>query len=518
MPTPNTPPANPPVAPETTQAAQQVKPPEAQPAGAEAVHADTHAAQAKLRGTIDADIKDFTSRLKSGDFDFADGNNDQGTVENNQHMINLRKLLQGKFAETQRTNNAPDEFQKPWRQAVIQYVLTDVASYSVKGISSLMEAISSMGEAEVDATIQNVMNPETVGRKGQKGVGTFEYWIDHSQLKAEYEKWKANEPKKQEINTKIATAETKMAAIEGIVPQTVKEQLSKLRLDLNADNGSNIASFEAKLTELTATMAKYEELKPLTESTEIPAEKRTEIINKLKAGQITPEAAKQELESAKPANSAEDEEETPTLDKAKSWVESLPKEGTLGHIRGALLKLTTLLTALVSKIAMSDSSSWLSSLLGVSPRGSMVSNEYLYLEHKDAKAELALKTEALFKKFGLPKSIANKFGEKKPGELIAKIRKAPADITSKTELHPKLVALADELEKKGGKGIEATLFTFVGSNPGFADVQAAESIRLAKLREERNKPVATDTPASTPATAPTATTSAPQATPQTPKS
>lgn len=493
---PNTPPVNPPVAPEIAQATPQVMPPETT-AGAEAIHAETHAATVALRSTIDADMKHFVEGVKSGDFDFEGDNNDKATVENNLNMKNLSNLIKAMFAKTQRENNAPDEFQKPWRQAVINYVLADVSSFSLKG-GTLMQSLSTMGDTEVDATIQNVKNPDMVGRKGQKGVGAFEVWIENSPQKAEYEKWKANEPKKREMNNKITETETKMATIEGLVPQTLKEQLSKLKIDVNADNGSNIPSFDIKLTELTGALAKYEELKPLTESAEIPAEKRTEIITKLKTGQITPEAAKQELEAAKTLSTAEAEEETPTLDKAKSWVESLPKEGTMGKLRSVMLKVTTLVTALFAKIAMSDSSAWLSSFLGITIRGSMVSNEYLYLEHKDAKAELALKTEALFKKFGLPKLISNKFGEKKPAELIAKIRTKPADITSKTELHPKLVALADELEKKGGKGIDATLFAFVGSNPGFADIQAAEAVRLAQLRTQRDAANKPETPAATP--------------------
>ena len=499
MPTPNTPPANPTAAPETVQAAPQVKPPETQQtAGAEAIHAGTHAATVALRGTIDADMKRFVDGVKSGDFDFEGDNNDTDTVENNPKMIYLNNSLKAEFADTQSKNNAPDEFQKPWRQAVINYVLADVSSFSLKG-GTLMQSLSTMGDTEIDDTIKNVKNPDVVGRRGQKGVGTFEVWIENSPQKAPYETWKANEPKKQEINKKITETETKMAAIEGIVPQTIKEQLSKLKIDVNADNGSNIPSFEIKLTELTGALAKYEELKPLTESAEIPAEKRTEIINKLKAGQITPEVAKQELEAAKTGSTAEAEEETPTLDKAKSWVESLPKEGTMGKLRSVMLKVTTLVTALFAKIAMSDSSAWLSSFLGITIRGSMVSNEYLFTEHKDAKAELALKTEALFKKIGLPKSIANKFGEKKPAELIAKIRTKPGDITSKTELHPKLVALADELEKKGGKGIDATLFTFVGSHQAFAGIQAVEAMRLAQLRTQHD---AATKPAETPATPP----------------
>lgn len=349
-----------------------------------------------------------------------------------------------------------------------------------------------------------------------KGVGRLRDWFKKNYEK-DFENWEKNKAQKTEgtrslekskrtikenFEKALAGLTTEVAAFPGI-----KRYADALRGDISK------ASTAEKLTELdlratafplgTLVKGNYEKLSglktaidslPQNENNAALKTRREELERNLK--EVSDETASQKIETdisslekdigsaretAKQAGEQPDSgETTPAADWLLSYAEKVPD----GNLKSTLMKIAALLTSIaisVSKIP------WLGSKI----RSSLVSDEILSEKGDDAtkaQAKLRIAAKAEFKKFGLPKALAEEFGDKKTKDVVGILKKQISELKNEDEKKPKLEQLLSQLITKNGASSDKILFEFMGSPDWQSAIQYQSSAPQAP-------PVAQNAPA-----------------------
>ncbi|GEM_PF-5573241 len=280
----------------------------------------------------------------------------------------------------------------------------------------------------------------------------------------------------------IAT-ETRAMACAAFLPTALSDEIKGIKTNVTESGGTNLAGLEASIAAFSEKLKPFEELRPLAENAEIPAERRTQILTALRERKQTPEQAKVQLEAAQQAANLPltADEDAPAIDKLLGWVDSM-EEGKMKKVLGGIALALASICATLSKAP----------LIGSWFRGKMISNRLLAEKFGDEEAALAVKVETEFRKFGLPEDLVAELGGKKTKEVIALVRQKPEKITTDKPTQAKLAVLAGQLEAKGGAGSDDKLVDFMGNAsvwtgieyPGVAVAAAAAAVAPATAPTE----------------------------------
>lgn len=446
---------------------------------AEAIKGSSREQFQALKGQIDP-IVYFTQRVTEEGSDFAGSDEN---LETNTVFTHIKNELQS-FIETELKDkeNAPADIKAAWETACVEFLVAEIEEYEKDWGRMKINDARDLVEALKDPQ-------KTAKESGAHGIGKFKDWVQsnpvykqrydayektladqaEAQDKAKREQTKAQEEEK-EAKEKQATSlneqkekffngvndapplETRLGALSLIAPAALSTQLQDLKKAVQDSDGSNMPALEKKRGELEKSVAALEELDKLAKdpevTLEIPEADRKRILEEVKNGAKTPEKAKEELTNLFEAKKAAGETADAESHGGDGFISMLEGWG-LGGVAKSIVDIAVKL-AHVAIIG-----SWIRGLF---------SNKLL-AEHGDEQAKLAIAIEQEFRRFGLPASLVDQLGEKDTKDVIALIRKKPADITADPIQQKQLALLATQLEAKGGAGSSTNLVSFMTDAP-----------------------------------------------------
>lgn len=340
----------------------------------------------------------------------------------------IQKGLQA-FLESNK-NIGPENFQKEWRRELLVKLKERMRAEDEPG--------GAITKEEAEQLLAEIKDPN-------KGVGSFEQWFQKNHP-AEYQKWqvekaaaaaqqKALDAKKKELGGKAAALEPRLIALPENIAAATLAQLRDLKGKIAQDDGKNLEAYEKSLADLGGKIPELE-------------------------AQVKREAdAKQSAEAA--AQEAAEEADAPFLDRLNTTVAGMEE----GKWKTIATKLAAALTGLFVMLSKAP-------LIGGWVRRNFISNKTL-ASLGDKNAEIAVRAEGEFRKFGLTGALANELGGKKTKDVVVLINDPQklANLTTDTAVQQKLTHLAGELTNKGGATSEVILFEFMGNNPAWTGVQ-----------------------------------------------
>lgn len=416
-------------------------------------------------------LQRFVNLIKErDDFDFAGEHDSAEELEQNAAFQTIISGLKTFFEENaQKTPNAPMQYFSAWMNAAAEFMTNEIEDYD--------DSTGAMGIIEAEATIETLKDLNKTGPRTEiSGIGQFEEWFK-SNYAAEYDVWQFEKEtskqkteslavKRQELMKRVEDLEKRISNSQN-VEEHVKKDLADLKQRIpNANDENSISGFETVLIALEGSVTAYEKqtAEKVKTDTEQAAKKQEQ-----EAKETEEKAAEEQARL-----DAEEESAAPTVDKLLRFTAQLPEDSKLKPILKTIAALLVSIGVGIAKLP------WIGNKL----RGSFISNKLL-AEQGDETAKLALKTERVFRKFGLSRALANELGGVATKEAVKALQKQaaeikPEDISDEAEKKSaeaekiKFTNLAEALTQRGGDKSEQSLFEFV-ANKEWEQPQTAQA-------------------------------------------
>lgn len=457
-----------------------------------------------LQTAVINSLQRFVNLIKErDDFDFAGEHDSADELEQNAAFNTVIAGLKTFFEENAaKTPDAPMQYFSAWMNAAAKFITNEIEDYD--------DSTGAMGIVEAEITLDALKNPNKTGpRTETPGIGPFEEWFK-SNYAAEYDAWQAEKETskqnaeslavaKEKLIKRIEVLEAKIAPLQTL-PENVKKDLVDLKNRIpNASDENFVNGLESIFLKLEASVIAHE--KQLAEKTKAGVEQKA-LEEKQKQEQEAKEA-QQRAEEEEARLDAEEASEAPTVDKLLQFTAQLPEDSKLKPILKTIAALLVSIGVGIAKLP------WIGNKL----RGSFISNKLL-AEQGDETAKLALKTERLFRKFGLPRALANELGGVATKEAVKVLRKQaaeikPEEISDEAEKKSaeaekiKFTNLAAALTERGGDKNEQSLFEFVTSKE-WESPQTAQAPTQAPQPQQSQAPSVAPQATATAATVATA--------------
>lgn len=453
-------------------------------------------------------VQTFIDKVKEGGkFDFKGEHDSADELEQNSAFKRIITELEKFLKENAEKNpDAPKQYFSAWMDATTKFLRDEIKSYDW-----------SLGAMEIDqaeATIDSLKDPNKTGpRTETPGIGSFEEWFG-TNYPAEYKNWITGKEQKKEAAESLSNKKEELIKRAGDLEQKFSQMTSTPEIEKNKQELADLKTKIPGASDLAA-LAVYETILVALEGSKIEYEKqaaekaKAEATAEKERQEQAAKAAEAKKAEAEAALDAQEEQDAPIADKLLNFAKRLPEDSPFKSL------LTTIAGALVSIGA--GMANW--PLIGPKIRGTFISNKLLD-EKGDKVAKEAIKTERLFRKYGLDRVMANELGAIPASETIkvlvqeaAKIK--PEEISDETDKKTaqgkkdRITNLVNLLKEHGGENYQKTLFEFVSEKnleTSVAQTPTAPPTAPAPAEAQSATPSVVPAAAAATATAPIATT------------
>ncbi|MBI4994654.1 hypothetical protein HZC21_03350 [Candidatus Peregrinibacteria bacterium] len=460
-----------------------------------------------LQTAIDNSLQRFVNLIKEhDDFDFAGEHDSADELEQNSAFNTIINSLKTFFEENaKKTADAPLQYFSTWMNKSCEFLTNEIEDYD--------DSSGAMGIVEAEAAIKALQDQNAIASRTEvPGIGPFKEWFEATHPD-EYQNWLTEKEQKQEVSKSLSSKKEDLAKRANDLEQKLLQMASTAEIEKNK---KELTDLKIKIPDAPdlATAAAYETILVALEGSAVAYEKQAAEKAKKEAEQATEqEKQKQEQEAKEAAQRAKEEEtlleseeerEAPIVDKLLNFTNRLPENSKLKPI-------LTIIAAFLTSIGV-GMAKW--PWIGEKLRGTFISNKLL-AEKGDETAKLALKTEHLFRKYGLPRALANELGGVATKEAVKVLRQKaaeikPEDISDEVERKTaeaekmKFTNLADALTQRNGDKSDQSLFEFAASKEWETPAVAVAPQAPAPAAAPQQPTVAPAVvPAAAPAAAPT---------------